>query len=218
MYFSLPSPGDRPDNVERPFFCFFANQIKSGLRLPPPPFWLALAEKYAIPLNQIHPFAICRIIAIQIICHFYGISDSIGLFHATHTLKRFNAFYSFSPKPSKNVIFIAHSAIDKKIYKDFFLVKPLEGADDWVGHLRQCHPANMAVTSDPRDLTPDEVSLLENLSSYYQIEGSFPLRLLTEDPSALAACDLFPLFPANKIGILFSFLFFLFVPVDGRTK
>lgn len=84
-------------------------------------------------------------------------------------------------------------------------MESLEGADNWVDHLRQWHAVNLAAVNEPRDLTPEETVLLGDLSSYYHVEGSFPLRFLTEDPSALAACGLFPNFPADKIGILSSF-------------
>lgn len=90
-----------------------------------------------------------------------------------------------------DVSFIAHSSTDKIFFEDYFLVEAARGVNDWVECMRQWHPVNMAVTSEPRDLTSEEVSLLEDLSSYYQISGSFPLHHLTEDPSALAACGFF---------------------------
>lgn len=36
LEFCLPSPEERPDNVEHPWTCYFENQIKSRLCIPPP--------------------------------------------------------------------------------------------------------------------------------------------------------------------------------------
>lgn len=99
LEFRLPTPTEKPDNVEKPWVHFFAHQIRSGLRIPPPPFLLDLVNLYSIPLHQIHPFAICRAITIYIICSFYGIEDSLGLIRATHIIKHTSSIYTLSAKP-----------------------------------------------------------------------------------------------------------------------
>lgn len=51
MFFRLSLPEERSDNVEHPCLCFFENQSKPGLRIPPPHFLFALAKSYSKYLN-----------------------------------------------------------------------------------------------------------------------------------------------------------------------
>lgn len=68
-------------------------------------------------ISQLHSFFIRCVVALHILCFFYEIEDSVGLIHATHTLKRSQYFYFLSPKPYENVNFISHQCIDKDFQK-----------------------------------------------------------------------------------------------------
>lgn len=131
LEFHLPSSEERPDNIEQPLLCVFVHQVRSDLCIPPPLFSLNLTIRYAIPLNQFHHFSICRTVTLHILCSFYAIEDSVGLIHATDTLKRSSSIYGLSLKPEEGVNFITHAFIDKDFSKRYFFVKPLSNEVAW---------------------------------------------------------------------------------------
>lgn len=213
------------DNVVRPCICFFENQIKSGLRLPPPPFLLVLANSYSIPLNQLHPLYIRRSVAISILCYFYNLSDALGLILSTHLIKHGRHHYHLYPKPDINTSFISHQSIDKDFSKSYFCVTLVAELAEWPYSFGQWQPILMAKSGMVWDLTDEEILLLQDLSAFYRVPQSFPLRSVTEDSHSLEVCGLFSHFSPVEIDIfpfhpplliLFSFLW-IFCSLTGLT-
>lgn len=138
---------------KKPWVYFFSHQIRSDLRIPPPPFLLDLVNLYSIPLHQIHPFAIRRAITIYIICSFYGIEDSLGLIRATHIIKRTSSVYTLSPKPGMGASFIAHSSIDTKFSENYLCVRLLSKKTTWHHAWGQCQSGQRVQDSTTESLT-----------------------------------------------------------------
>lgn len=155
LEFRRPTSTKRPDSMKRPWVCFFASQVRSGLRIPPPPFMLNLASKYSIPENQFHPFSIRRAVNLHILYPFYKIEDFIVLIYATHSIKCNSAFYGLSPKFKGEVSFNAHSSIDKDFAKHYFCVWSTSPTSEWL-HTWGPSPPLIMLPPSPRDLSEKE--------------------------------------------------------------
>lgn len=129
--FRLPYPEEHPDNIALSWVSFFQNHIDSGLRISPAPFFIDLAKAYVIPLNQFNPFSLCRTAALHILSTFYSLPDSVGLIHASHSLKRAASLYYLSPRIGKNISFLSHKSINKDYQISYFCVKPTSETAEW---------------------------------------------------------------------------------------
>lgn len=152
---------------------------------------------------------------LQILCHFYSIPNAVGLILSTHLLRHGRNHYYLSPKSEMNMSFISHQSLYKDFQKAYFCVTPVDESEEWPYAFSQWHPILMAKSGVTRDLTEEKIFLLQDISTFHQIPQSFPLHSLTDDPHALAACDLFPHFPSDKIYISFLYpvLIILFFPI-----
>lgn len=194
LEFRLPIDDKCTNSVSMPWVFFFENHIEVGLRFPPPSFFLSLAKNYGVPLCQFNLFSLHRAAALHILCTFYLITDSVGLIHTTHPLKRAPPLYCLSSRPGNNISFVSHKSIDRGYQQYYLCVQPVPESANWHYAGGRSHSVYTLNTTRCRPLSSEEILLLEDLSSFYVGKGSFPLISLTENPNALAVCGLFPSF------------------------
>lgn len=105
--------------------------------------------------------------------------------------------------------FITHKYVHKSFFGLYFFVRPTFDDEEFPYSIGLWHPTITTKSIPSRYLTKEDISLLSDLSIYYKHEGSFPLRLLTENNHNLATCDLFPHFPSDEIGTILMIFFMI---------